>query len=207
MHTYYANKNNSYIEANYPIFLAEIASTTNELLLGHYMYQKADSKAEKLSILNEKLDLFKASIFRQAMFAEFEYMAHCYVDDSNVATADYLCEMYYQLNKKYFGDGVVVDQDIQYEWLRVPHFYSPFYVYQYATSLAISCYVVENIIKEKEGFQEKYIKFLSSGGRDFPLEVLKIIDIDLTDTKVFESAMKEFKNTLEEFKKVYNEME
>ncbi len=207
MHTYYANKNNSYIEANYPIFLAEIASTTNELLLGHCMYQKADSKAEKLSILNEKLDLFKASIFRQAMFAEFEYMAHCYVDDKNVATVDYLCEMYYQLNKKYFGDGVVVDEDIQYEWLRIPHFYSPFYVYQYATSLAISCYVVENIIKEKEGFQEKYIEFLSSGGRDFPLEVLKIIDIDLADTKVFESAMKEFENTLEEFKKVYNEME
>lgn len=205
MHTYYTNKNNPYIEANYPIFLAEIASTTNELLLGHYMYQNAQDKEEKLSILNEKLDLFKATIFRQTMFAEFEYLAHQHVDSKNVATVDYLCDMYYELNKKYFGNRVVVDQDIQYEWLRIPHFYRPFYVYQYATSLAISCYVCENIIQNTEGFQEKYLEFLSSGGRDYPLEVLKIIDIDLTDTKVFESAMREFKHTLEEFRKVYNE--
>jgi len=205
MHTYYTNKNNPYIEANYPIFLAEIASTTNELLLGHYMYQNAQDKEEKLSILNEKLDLFKATIFRQTMFAEFEYLAHQHVDSKNVATVDYLCDMYYELNKKYFGNRVVVDRDIQYEWLRIPHFYRPFYVYQYATSLAISCYVCENIVQKTEGFQEKYLEFLSSGGRDYPLEVLKIIDIDLTDTKVFESAMREFKHTLEEFKKVYNE--
>ena len=205
MHTYYANKNNSYIEANYPIFLAEIASTTNELQLGHYKYQHAQDREEKLTILNEKLHLYNATIFRQTMFAEFEYLAHQHVDAKKVATVDYLCDSYYELNKKYFGDRVVVDQDIRYEWLRIPHFYRPFYVYQYATSLAISCYVAENIIQKTEGFQEKYLEFLSSGGRDYPLEVLKIIDIDLTDTKVFESAMREFENTLEEFRKVYNE--
>lgn len=205
MHTFYTNKNNAYIEANYPIFLAEIASTTNELLLSHYMYQNATTKEEKLSILNEKLDLFKATVYRQTMFAEFEYMAHNYVDAKNVLTTDYLCDIYYNLNKKYFGERVVVDKDIQYEWLRIPHFYRPFYVYQYATSLAISCYVANAIIKKEAGFQEKYIEFLSSGGRDYPLEVLKIIDIDLTDTKVFESVMQEFKDTLEEFKKVYYE--
>lgn len=205
MHTYYTNKNNTYIEADYPIFLAEIASTTNELLLSHYMYTHSNDKEEKLSILNEKLDLFKATIFRQTMFAEFEYIVHNYTDKKNVATAEYLCDTYYQLNKKYFGDDVVVDEDIKYEWLRIPHFYRPFYVYQYATSLAISCYVAENIIKKTDLFQEKYMEFLSSGGRAFPLEVLKIIDIDLTDKKVFESATKEFKNTLEEFKKIYNE--
>lgn len=205
MHSYYTVKNNPYITADYPIFLAEIASTTNELLLSHYMYEHSNNKDEKLSILNEKLDLFKATIFRQTMFAEFEKTAHEYVDNKNVLTSDYLCDMYYQLNKDYFGDKVIVDEDIRYEWLRIPHFYTPFYVYQYATSLSISCYVAQNIINNTPGFKEKYIKFLSSGGRDYPLEVLKIIDIDLTDTKVFESAIDEFKKTLDEFKNIYYE--
>lgn len=205
MHTYYVTKNNPYITANYPIFLAEIASTTNELLLSHYMYENSTSKEEKLGILNEKLDLFKATIFRQTMFAEFEKNAHEYVDNKNILTSDYLCDMYYKLNRDYFGNGVVVDEDIKYEWLRIPHFYTPFYVYQYATSLSISCYVAENIINNTPGFKDKYIEFLSSGGRNYPLEVLKIIDIDLTDTKVFESAMNDFNKTLEEFKKIYYE--
>lgn len=205
MHTYYTVKNNPYITADYPIFLAEIASTTNELLLSHYMYKNSNNKKEKLSILNEKLDLFKATIFRQTMFAEFEKKAHEYVDSGNVLTSDYLCNMYYQLNKDYFGDHVVVDDEIKYEWLRIPHFYTPFYVYQYATSLSISCYVAQNIINNTPGFKEKYIEFLKSGGKDYPLEVLKIIDIDLTDTKVFESAIDEFKKTLEEFKNIYYE--
>lgn len=205
MHSYYTIKNNPYITADYPIFLAEIASTTNELLLSYYMYEHSNSKNEKLNILNERLDLFKATIFRQTMFAEFEKKTHEYVDNKNILTSDYLCEMYYELNKDYFGQNVVIDEEIKYEWLRIPHFYTPFYVYQYATSLSISCYIAKNIINKTPGFIDKYIKFLSSGGRDYPLEVLKIIDIDLRDTKVFESAMQEFKMTLEEFKKVYNE--
>lgn len=205
MHSYFTVKNNPYITADYPIFLAEIASITNELLLSHYMYEKSNNKLEKLNILNEKLDLFKATVFRQTMFAEFEKNAHEYVDNKNVLTSDYLCDMYYKLNKDYFGDNVVIDEEIKYEWLRIPHFYTPFYVYQYATSLSISCYVAQNIINDTPGFKDKYIEFLSSGGRDYPLEVLKIIDIDLTDTKVFESAIDEFKKTLEEFKRIYYE--
>lgn len=205
MHSYYTMKNNPYITADYPIFLAEIASTTNELLLSDYMYNKSKNKEEKLNILNEKLDLFKATIYRQTMFAEFEKNAHEYVENNNVLTSEYLCDMYYKLNKDYFGENVKVDDKIKYEWLRIPHFYTPFYVYQYATSLSISCYIAKNIINKTPGFVDKYIKFLSSGGKDYPLEVLKIIDIDLYDTKVFESAMYEFKETLEEFKNVYNE--
>ena len=205
MHTYFTVKNNPYITADYPIFLAEIASTTNELLLSHYMYEHSASKDEKLSILNEKLDLFKATIYRQTMFAEFEKNAHDYVDSGNILTKDYLDDMYYDLNKTYFGPNVVVDEDIKYEWSRIPHFYTPFYVYQYATSLSISCYVALNIINKTPGFVEKYLEFLQSGGRDYPLEVLKIIDVDLKDTKVFESALEDFKNTLDEFKKIYYE--
>lgn len=205
MHTYFTVKNNPYITADYPIFLAEIASTTNELLLSHYMYEHSASKDEKLSILNEKLDLFKATIYRQTMFAEFEKNAHDYVDNGNILTKDYLDDMYYDLNKTYFGPNVVVDEDIKYEWSRIPHFYTPFYVYQYATSLSISCYVALNIINKTPGFVERYLEFLQSGGRDYPLEVLKIIDVDLKDTKVFESALEDFKNTLDEFKKIYYE--
>ena len=205
MHSYFTVKNNPYITADYPIFLAEIASTTNELLLSHYMYEHSTSKDEKLSILNEKLDLFKATIYRQTMFAEFEKNAHDYVDSGNILTKDYLDDMYYDLNKTYFGPNVVIDEDIKYEWARIPHFYTPFYVYQYATSLSISCYVALNIINKTPGFVEKYLEFLQSGGRDYPLEVLKIIDVDLKDTKVFESALKDFKNTLDEFKKNYYE--
>lgn len=205
MHSYFTVKNNPYITAEYPIFLAEIASTTNELLLSHYMYEHSTCKDEKLSILNEKLDLFKATLYRQTMFAEFEKNAHDYVDSGNILTKDYLDDMYYDLNKTYFGPNVVVDEDIKYEWARIPHFYTPYYVYQYATSLSISCYVALNIINKTPGFVEKYLEFLQSGGRDYPLEVLKIIDVDLKDTKVFESALKDFKNTLDEFKKIYYE--
>lgn len=205
MHTYFATKNNPYITSDYPIFLAEIASTTNELLLSHYMYEHSEKKEEKLAILNEKLDLFKATIFRQTMFAEFEKNAHDYVDSGNVLTKDYLNKMYYDLNKTYFGDKVIIDEDIKYEWARIPHFYTPFYVYQYATSLSISCYVYKNIINKTPGFVDKYLEFLSSGGRDYPLEILKIIGIDLKDTKVFESAIEYFKDTLLEFEKIYYE--
>lgn len=205
MHSYYTIKNNSYIQANYPIFLAEIASTTNELLLNHYMLEHATDKQEKLSILNAKLDLFKGTLYRQTMFAEFEQQVHEYVDAGNTLTSDYLCDLYYKLNQDYFGPSVVVDDEIRYEWLRIPHFYNSFYVYQYATSLSISCYIVDNIIHNTPGFKEKYIEFLSSGGRDYPLEVLKIIDIDLCDAKFFESAMNDFKDTLNQFRKIYYE--
>jgi len=205
MHSYYTVKKNPYITADYPIFLAEIASTTNELLLSHYMYRNAKTKDEKLTILNEKLDLFKATIFRQTMFAEFEKITHEYVDNNNILTSEYLCDIYYKLNQDYFGESVIIDDEIKYEWLRIPHFYRPFYVYQYSTSLSIACFITENIISNKEGFKDKYLEFLSSGGKDYPLEVLKIIGIDLHDTKIFESAINTFKETLSDFKKIYYE--
>lgn len=203
MHTYFASKNQPFATHDYVIFLAEIASTTNELILNDYMYKKAKTKEEKLAILNEKLDLFKATLYRQTMFAEFEKEAHDYVDNGGVVTSTYLNDLYYKLNKDYFGENVVVDDEIKYEWIRIPHFYSPFYVYQYATSLSIACYVADNILNNTPGFKEKYLKLLKSGGKDYPLELLKIIDINLEDTKVFDSANEMFNQTLDEFVKVY----
>ena len=199
MHSYFSIHYNDYENHSYPLFLAEIASTVNELLLSYYMENKVETKEEKLTILNERLDLFKATVFRQTMFAEFEKYIHNKADNNEILTADNLAEYYYQLNKKYFGDKVLVDDVVRYEWLRIPHFYRPFYVYQYATGLSIASYIVKNILEGKEGFRDKYILFLKSGGRDYPLEVLKIIDVDLKDTKVFEDAMSMFKETLERF--------
>lgn len=204
MHTYFSNHYNSYENSSYPIFLAEIASTVNELLLSYYMEENADSEDEKIAILNERLDLFKATIFRQTMFAEFEKYIHELTDKGEILTSDNICNYYYELNKLYFGPNVVVDDEVRYEALRIPHFYTPFYVYKYATGLSIASYIVKNILNNTPKFKEKYIEFLKSGGRDYPLEVLKIIDIDLTDTKVFDETLEMFKETLEKFASLTN---
>lgn len=199
MHTYFSNHYNSYETSDYPIFLAEIASTVNELLLSYYMEDNAKTKDEKLFILNERLDLFKATVFRQTMFAEFEKYIHELTDKNEVLTSDGICNYYYELNKLYFGSNVVVDDEVRYEALRIPHFYTPFYVYKYATGLSIASYIVKNILNNTPNFKDKYLEFLKSGGRDYPLEVLKIIEIDLTDTKVFDEALEMFKETLDKF--------
>ena len=199
MHTYFSNHYNDYERSGYPIFLAEIASTVNELLLSYYMEENAETNDEKLFILNERLDLFKATIFRQTMFAEFEKYIHELTDKGEVLTSDNICNYYYELNKLYFGKDVVIDDCIRYESLRIPHFYTPFYVYKYATGLSIASYIVKNILTNTPNFKAKYLSFLKSGGRDYPLEVLKIIDIDLNDTKVFIEAMEMFKETLDKF--------
>ena len=205
MHSYLSNKNNDYVNASYSIFLAEIASTVNELLFSHYMEEHATDKEEKKAILNERLDMFKGTIFRQTMFAEFELSLHDKVDRHEILTADSLSNDYYALNKLYFGDDVVVDDEIRYEWLRIPHFYRPFYVYQYATGLSIASYIAKNILEEKQGFKEKYLTLLKSGGKDYPGELLKIIDIDLEKPDFLEEALEIFDDTLRSYETLCKE--
>ncbi len=205
MHTYFSNKYNSFEESGYPIFLAEIASTVNELLFSYYMEENAKTKEEKIAILNERLDTFKGTVYRQTMFAEFEKYIHDLTDKGEILTSDNICNYYYELNKLYFGPKVVIDEEVKYECLRIPHFYTPFYVYKYATGLSIASYIVKNILKKTPNFKEKYIEFLKSGGRDYPLNVLKIIDVDLTKEDVFKEAFLMFEETLEEFVKLNNE--
>ena len=200
MHSYYSRTYNDYQNSEYRIFVAEVASTVNELLLSHYMIEHSESREEKLSILNNLMELYRATIFRQTMFAEFEKKISNMIDNEEALTSDKLSNMYYELNKFYFGDSVVVDDEIRYEWERIPHFYYDFYVYKYATGLSAATFIVKNILGGKDGAVESYIEFLKCGGRLSPLESLKVAGVDLTDKKVIDSALDEFKNIIDMYK-------
>lgn len=200
MHTYFSCKNNSYTNSGYRIFVAEVASTVNELLLAKNLLKKSNSKEEKLNILNRLLELFKSTIYRQTMFAEFEKKIYELRESGNVLTSETICKEYYELNKLYFGNNVVVDDLIKYEWERIPHFYYNFYVYKYATGLSAACYIVKNILDNKENAKENYLKFLKSGGSMYPLDELKLAGVDMNKPEVVESAISMFKETIEEFK-------
>ena len=200
MHTYFSCKNNSYTNSGYRIFVAEVASTVNELLLAKNLLKKSNSKEEKLNILNRLLELFKSTIYRQTMFAEFEKKIYELRESGNVLTSETICKEYYELNKLYFGNNVVVDDLIKYEWERIPHFYYNFYVYKYATGLSAACYIVKNILDNKENAKENYLKFLKSGGSMYPLDELKLAGVDMNNPEVVESAINMFKETIEEFK-------
>ena len=200
MHTYFSCKNNSYNNSGYKIFVAEVASTVNELLLAKNLLKKSNSKEEKLNILNRLLELFKSTINRQTMFAEFEKKIYELRESGNVLTSETICKEYYELNKLYFGNNVVVDDLIKYEWERIPHFYYNFYVYKYATGLSAACYIVKNILDNKENAKENYLKFLKSGGSMYPLDELKLAGVDMNKPEVVESAISMFKETIEEFK-------
>ena len=202
VHSYLSREFNSYQNASYKIFVAEVASTVNELLLNNYMLKNTSDKNEKLSILNKQLELFKSTIFRQTMFAEFERDMHAIVEQNGVLTNEVLCDAYYKLVKKYFGDSVYIDEAIKYEWSRIPHFYYNFYVYKYATGLSAAAFIASQILSGNKEYIEKYKNFLKLGGSMYPIDELKQIDIDMTKKEVVESAIEMFKNTLEEFEKL-----
>ena len=146
------------------------------------------------------MDLFKATLYRQTMFAEYERNMHSKHEKGEILTNELLCNEYYKLNLKYFGPNVVVDELIKYEWERIPHFYYDFYVYKYAIGLSCACYIVDGILNKKEGFLGNYLKFLSSGGSDYPINELKMAGIDVTKKEVIESAIKMFDGLIEQFK-------
>ena len=201
MHTYYSDSNQDFIYASYPIFLAEIASTVNEVLLSNYLIKNAESKDEKEYHLIDLLDKFKATVYRQVMFAEFEDIIHEKYENGVSLTKDLLCSEYYKLNKNHFGGAVVVDKDIQYEWARIPHFYTSYYVYKYATGF-ISALIIADKLENEKDFKDKYIKFLSSGNTKYPLELLNDLGIDITDEEVLNKAFSLFNEKLELLKNI-----
>ena len=200
LHTYKSAETQPYAKADYTIFLAEIASTVNEVLLLKHLYKNSTDKNLKKFLLNYYMEMFRATLFRQTQFAEFEQIAHAKAESGEALTKDLLNETYYQLNKDYYGDGIVHDEEIAYEWARIPHFYSSFYVYKYATGIISAVSIVKRILTEGEKAVADYFEFLSSGGCTDPITILKRAGVDLTSSAPFEAAMQEFKDTLDEFK-------
>lgn len=200
MHSYYSNQNNSYLYSGYKIFVAEVASTVNEMLLNYYMLEHASDNKEKRAILSDMMDLFKSTIYRQTMFSEFEDFIFNEFENGNVLTNELLSNKYYELNKLYFGDDVIINDDIKYEWERIPHFYYDFYVYQYATGLSAACYIVKRILNHEENAVSDYLKFLSTGDSMDPIEELKVAGVDMEDEKVINGAIDMFQEIINEYR-------
>ncbi|MBD9105278.1 oligoendopeptidase F [bacterium] len=200
MHSYYSNQNNPYLYSGYKIFVAEVASTVNEMLLNYYMLEHASDNKEKRTILSDMMDLFKSTIYRQTMFSEFEDFIFNEFENGNVLTNELLSNKYYELNKLYFGDDVIINDDIKYEWERIPHLYYDFYVYQYATGLSAACYIVKRILNHEENAVSDYLKFLSTGDSMDPIEELKVAGVDMEDEKVINGAIDMFQKIINEYR-------
>lgn len=198
MHSYYTRENQPYPYANYSIFVAEVASTCNEALLNHYLLENTDDKKKKLYLLNNQLEGFKATVFRQTMFAEFEKAIHEKAAGGEALTPDLLTSVYYDLNKRYFGPDIVVDEEIGLEWARIPHFYYNYYVYQYATGYSAASALSKQILEEGEAAVHRYKDYLKAGSSDYPIEVLKRAGVDMTTATPVQEAMKVFETVLDE---------
>lgn len=202
MHSYYASKSQNIINANYTIMVAEVASTVNEILLANYLINKETDNRKKAALINEQLDTIRATLFRQAMFAEFEKTVHEKIEQDESLTSEDLNNIYYELVKKYFGENVEIDEAIKYEWARVPHFYRCFYVYKYATGITSAIAIASKILAGEPGYVERYIEMLSKGGKEGSLDLLKSVDVDLEKEETYELAFKYFENNLNELKKL-----
>ena len=205
MHSYYSHLKQSYTYGHYPIFLAEIASTVNETLLNDYLYKNAKTKEEKILYLTEFLDKVRTTIYRQTMFAEFEMLMHDKYENNVPLTAEEFSNTYYDLNKLYYGDNVVSDELIRYEWARIPHFYSSFYVYKYATGLSAALAISKDVLSGNKEMLDNYLEFLSSGGNGYPLDILKKCGVDMESGEPIEKAIQLFKDKLNELKELIEE--
>lgn len=199
-HSYFSRNNQPSNMSGYSIFVAEVASTCNEALLADYMYKHLDDDKKKLYLLNYQLDGFRGTVFRQTMFAEFEYLIHTLAEQNEPLTAERLNAEYRKLNEKYYGDAVITDDYIQYEWSRIPHFYYNYYVYQYATGYSAAYALSKKILEEGQPAVDKYInEFLKAGSSDYPIEVLKKAGVDMNKKTPIENACKVFEERLDAF--------
>ncbi|WP_416197610.1 MAG: oligoendopeptidase F [Sporanaerobacter sp.] len=202
MHSYFSKTTQPYIYGGYSIFLAEIASTTNECLLMDYMLKNVKDDSEKLYLLNHYLEQFRTTVYRQTMFAEFERDIHRYVENGGALTASYLNDTYKKLNEKYYGKEMVVDDEIASEWARIPHFYYNYYVFQYSTGFSSAVSLSQQILKDGKAAVDRYIGFLKSGDSDYPINVLKKAGVDMTTSEPVDSALKLFGQLVDEMSKL-----
>lgn len=202
MHTYYSNETQPYTYAGYKIFVAEVASTCNEVILIDYLLKHSRSDEEKKYLYGHYLEQFKGTLFRQTMFAEFEMITHRMAQDGEVLNAESLCGTYKKLNEKYFGKDMVIDEEIAYEWARIPHFYTPFYVYQYATGFSAAVAIATKIINGDKEVLHGYKEFLKGGSSMHPIELLSLCKIDMSKPDVIQDALNVFGSLIEDFKKI-----
>jgi oligoendopeptidase F len=205
LHSFFANKNQPYQKAQYPIFLAEVASTTNEMLLHFHMYAQAKTKETKLYLLDHLFTQFRGTLYRQVQFAEFERDIHAFAEKGEPLTAESLSSHYAKLNAEYYGPDVVQHELIGFEWSRIPHLYYDFYVYKYSTSFAAAQYFARKIYDGDTATTEKYLEFLRSGASHDPLDTLIKAGLDLRDAKPIEASFKVFEDALNEFEKLMEE--
>ena len=202
MHTYYSNGAQNVIDCDYTTLVAEIASTTNEILLAKYQIENEKNKLKKAEIIYELLEMIRATLFRQSMFVEFEKQVHDTISSGKILSSEDLSNMYYELNKTYFGKDCYIDNEIRYEWARIPHFYSPFYVYTYATGISAAIIIATNIWKKKEGYVDKYIEMLKQGCTKKAVELLKMVDVDLEDVNTYKGAIDFYNEMIDELEKL-----
>ena len=198
LHTYYSIKNQPVCNADYVIFVAEVASTCNEVLLMRYLLNNTADKRERAYLINHFLESFRGTVYRQTMFAEFELFMSRLAESGTSLTADALCNKYYELNKFYFGDGIVIDKEIAEEWARIPHFFYNFYVFQYATGFSAACAIAERILTEGEKAVEDYKKCLAAGCSMDPISILKLAGVDMTTAQPVNDALKLFGELIDE---------
>jgi oligoendopeptidase F len=193
MHSFYSNRTQPYVNAGYKIFVAEVASTVNEALLLNYLLVQTTDPKEKQYLINQWLEQFRTTLFRQTMFAEFEKLIHAEVENGGALTADFFSERYFALNKNYYGaDKIIIDDLIAMEWSRIPHFYTGFYVYKYATGYAAATALSQQLLKEGAPAQGRYLQFLKSGDSDYPLNLLRKAGVDMESPQPVEEALKVF---------------
>ncbi|MBQ7031621.1 MAG: oligoendopeptidase F [Bacilli bacterium] len=202
MHYYYACKYQNYQDYGYSIFVAEVASQVNEILLCRYLLDNTKSKKEKIKIIDDLLQKYKSTIYRQTMFAEFELFIHEYAEQGGILTSQNMCEKYYDLNKLYFGENVIIDEEIKYEWERIPHFYMNFYVYQYATGFTVAVKIANAIYEGDKTIRDKYLEFLKLGCTKNPIDSLKVAGIDITSSDVFDDTMTFMDKLIEDYEEL-----
>lgn len=202
MHSYYSNSNQRIIDANYTIMVAEVASTVNEILLSDYQINHEQNKKKKAELLYELLEMIRATFFRQAMFAEFEKIVHEKIENGIMLSSEDLNDIYYKLNQKYFGPNVEIDEQIKYEWARIPHFYSDFYVYKYATGVSAAIAIATKILNREPGFVERYIEMLKQGCSKKSIDLLKMVDVDLESKDTYKGTIEFYNKKINELKEL-----
>lgn len=202
LHSFYSNRKQPYVYAQYSIFVAEVASTVNESLLMDYLLKNSQDRQQKIYLLNHYLEEFRGTVFRQTMFAEFEKIIHEKVEQGEALTPESFNQIYLDLNRLYYGPNVVMDDEIQIEWARIPHFYSAFYVYKYATGFSTATALKQQILTEGKTAVDRYLNFLSSGSSDYPIEILKRAGVDLMTPEPVNAGLKYFGQLVDELEKL-----